>query len=69
MANTKHKLGNVAITVWKNEKSVSFTVEKSYKDDKDKWQSTNSLNRDDLLKLKQLIDKVVSTDINTFENK
>lgn len=60
-------LGNVKLTKWTNNESLySYTFEKSYKDAEDKWQTSKSFNRDELLKLKLLIDRVLIEDIKEF---
>lgn len=67
MENKKPKVlmfGTLQIKKWDNGDFNSFTIEKRYKPkDSEEWQSTNSLSRDDLLKLKVLIDEILREDI------
>ena len=56
-------LGTVKLTEWDNDGIHSYRMKKSYKDDKDEWQTTDSFNERDLLKLKLLIDRVLQSKI------
>jgi hypothetical protein len=55
----KFRAGNVTATVWKNERkgkngtfeALTVSIEKSYQDDKEEWQTTNTYAREDLAKL------------------
>ena len=62
-------LGNTKLTRWANKDFNSYTLEKSYKDAQGEWQSTKSFGRDELLKIKVLIDKALEEDIKEFDNK
>jgi hypothetical protein len=71
MANTNRPIANVNLfplsaAIWANktEKGVLYnvTLERSYKDDAGKWQSTSNLNANDMLlvaKLANLVDTKV----------
>lgn len=61
-----YKLGTVKLTEWDNEGIASYTMEKSYKDDKDEWQTTQSFNERDLHILKVLIDNAIQKKIKEF---
>jgi len=57
-------LGNVKLTKWVNENGiVSFTMEKSYKDKDDEWQTTKSFGVNELVKLQTLITKVTQEEV------
>lgn len=51
--------GTLSLSVWQNEtekgKFYSFTFVKSYKDEEDNWQQTQTLHESDLLVLMSLI--------------
>lgn len=55
----KIRSGRVSATIWKNQMerdgamvdTHSVQIEKSYKDKEDKWQTTNSYNKNDLADL------------------
>ena len=61
----KFRVGNVAATIWNNERKVdgkikefkTVSFEKSYKDKDNEWQSTNSLGVGDLPKAMVVIGK------------
>jgi hypothetical protein len=62
----KFKAGPVSATIWKNEVKnkdgekgayYSVTIDRSYKDKSDKWQTTNSLRINDLPRAGLVLDK------------
>lgn len=63
----KIRAGGVVATVWENERenkdgnkytSKSVTIERSFKDQEDNWQTTNSFNIVDLAKLQAVLMRV-----------
>jgi len=68
-----YSLGTIKLARWENPKddgsvSLSYSIEKSYLDDKGEWQKSNSLFTNDLLKLKHLIDKALEDHVKEFES-
>lgn len=62
----KVKVGNVTSTIWKNTitpkgkdsfEVLSFNIERSYKDDNDKWANTNSMRKEDIAKIELVLAK------------
>ena len=56
-------LGNVSLTQWDNNGLKSYTMETSYKDKNEEWQTSKSFNRDELLRLKMLIDRLILEEV------
>lgn len=58
------KFGNVQVTIWLNEINgtplESVTIQRSYKDANDQWQTSNSFNVNDLPKLIACLQRVYS---------
>ena len=59
-----YRVGAAKVTVWENKKPdgktwKNFRVEKLYKQG-DKWETTNSFNESELLRLRAAIDKAIS---------
>lgn len=54
------KVGGVSFSVWENEEGVSIKFDgRTYKDKDGKWQQTNYLNRNDIVKLKIAVDDLM----------
>ena len=58
----KSRVGHVTVSVWSNnnkdgEVFYSSSIQKSYKDDQDKWQNTDSLSPSDMLSARKALDK------------
>lgn len=53
-----YKAGALSLSVWENEGGMkSVTFNRAYKDKSEKWQHTQNLRLDDLVKLKFLFDE------------
>jgi hypothetical protein len=67
----KYRVGSVTCSVWQNASKegvvfYSTTLQKSYKDDNDNWQNTDSLNTGDLLSAMKALDKTHDFIINQY---
>ena len=66
MSNKTYAIGTVKVTKWDNgDKQDSFTFKKSYKDGEE-WKDTDSYFRDDLLKLRAVIDKLLIEEVKEY---
>ena len=60
----KYRFGGVTVTVWNNETQAhgslkSATIEKSYKNEKDEWEVSQTFFGKDLMYLRSAIDAVI----------
>jgi hypothetical protein len=62
--NKIYKAGNLSLFLWENEKGKSFSFQKSYKEEgSDEWKNTQTLNLNDLPKLKLIIEEAYKNNV------
>lgn len=69
---SKHRVGHVTADVWANKNdegkfSYSVTLQKSYKDDSDKWHNTDFLFASDIQQARKALDLAHTWVINAYE--
>ena len=61
----KYRKGQISVSVWENESQgenkfnyETYTFQRSYKNDKDEWQNTQTLRKSDLPELASILNKI-----------
>ncbi len=62
-----YKAGTLTLSLWENKleenKIISFSIQRSYKDKEDNWQHTSNLRTQDIPKLQLLLNKAYEEQI------